>query len=146
MSRKNLIIAIIFILLSVLWLFWPHSYCEAAEEKTYTITAQELTTLEVELQRAQKAIQNCKSSSTELQNQLTASKEALAEAKLQLQTLREKLEASQITLMQQKQQLQTANESLTALSAEMKRERRNLERQRNIAYIVAAGLLYAAVK
>lgn len=146
MSRKNLIIAIVFMLLSVLLLFVPQYSCEAAEEKTYTITAQELTTLEVELQRAQKAIQNCKSSSAELQKQLTASKEALAEARLQLQTLREQLEASQITLMQQKQQLQTANESLTALSAEMKRERRNLERQRNIAYIVAAGLLYAAVK
>ena len=146
MSRKNLIIAIIFMLLSVLLLFAPQYSCEAAAVKEYTITAQELTTLEVELQRAQKAIQNCKSSSAELQNQLTASKEALAEAKLQLQTLRQQLEASQITLTQQKQQLQTANESLSELSSAMKAREQTLERQRNIAYIVAAGLLYAAVK
>lgn len=146
MSRKNLLIAIIFILLSVLLLFVPQYSCEAAAVKEYTITAQELTTLEVELQRAQKAIQNCKSSSAELQNQLTASREALAEAKLQLQTLRQQLEASQITLTQQKQQLQTANESLSELSSAMKAREQTLERQRNIAYIVAAGLLYAAVK
>lgn len=44
MSKKNLIIAFILVLLSLLWLFVPHTSCEAAE--TYTITAQELTTLE----------------------------------------------------------------------------------------------------
>ena len=59
MSRKNLIIAFILVLLSLLWLFVPHTSSEAAE--TYTITAQELTTLEVELQRAKRAIENCKS-------------------------------------------------------------------------------------
>lgn len=146
MSRKNLIIAIIFMLLSVLLLFAPQYSCEAAAVKEYTITAQELTTLEVELQLAQKAIQNCKSSSVELQKQLTASKEALAEAQLQLQALREQLEASQITLTQQKQQLQNANESLTALSKKMKEEQQSLKRQRDIAYIITAAALYVAAK
>ena len=144
MSRKNLIIAFILVLLSLLWLFVPYTSCEAAE--TYTITAQELTTLEVELQRAQKAIENCKSNSATLKKQLEASKQALTEAKEQLTTLKKQLEASSITLKQQQTQLQSANESLTALSEEIQKERRSLEQQRNIAYIIAAGLLYAAVK
>ena len=147
MSKKNLQMFCISLSLLLLPLFALPLACEAAEApQPITISAQELTTLEVELQRAQKAIQNCKSNSAELQNQLTASKEALAEARLQLQTLRRQLEASQITLTQQKQQLQTANESLSELSRAMKAREQTLERQRNIAYIVAAGLLYAAVK
>lgn len=144
MSKKNLIIAFILVLLSFLWLFVPYTSCEAAE--TYTITAQELTTLEVELQIAQKAIENCKSNSATLKKQLEASKQALTEAKEQLTMLKKQLEASTVTSKLQQTQLQNANESLTELSAEMRKERSNLERQRNIAYIFAACMLYVAVK
>lgn len=144
MSKKNLLIAFILVLLSLLWLFVPHTSCEAAE--TYTITAQELTTLEVELNRASKAIQNCKSNSEVLKAQLTKSQEALMQAQVQLQTLKEQLAQSQVTLTLQRTQLQNANESLTALSKEMKQQQRNLERQRNIAYIIAAGMMYLAVR
>lgn len=144
MSKKNLIIAFILVLLSLLWLFVPHTSCEAAE--TYTITAQELTTLEVELNRASKAIENSKVKSTELQQQLIKLQTALTEAKQQSATLREQLKASTVTLTLQRTQLQNANESLTALSKEMKQQQRNLERQRNIAYIIAAGMMYLAVR
>lgn len=149
MSKKNLIIITVGTLLCLLLYFapWFIAQCEAAEtEKVYTITATELTNLEVELNRAQKAIENSKSSSATLAKQLEASKQALAEAKEQLTTLREQLEASSITLKQQQIQLASANESLTELSKEMKQQQRSLERQRNIAYIIAVGLLYAAVR
>lgn len=147
MSRKNFLIAFILVLLSLLWLFVPQSSCEAAEpEKVYTITATELTNLEVELNRAQRAIANCRSNSEVLKAQLTQSQEALTQAQVQLQTLKEQLAQSQATLKQQQIQLASANESLTELSKEMKQQQRSLERQRNIAYIIAVGLLYAAVR
>lgn len=145
MSKKNLLIAFIIMLLSLLWFLVPVTSCSAAEP-VYTITATELTNLEVELNRAQRAIENSKVKSAELQQQLIKLQTALTEAKQQSATLREQLKASTVTLTLQQTQLQNANESLTELSNEMKKERRNLERQRNIAYIFAACMLYVAVK
>ncbi len=147
MSKKNLIIAFIIILLSLLWLLVPVTSCSAAEpEKVYTITATELTNLEVELNRAQRAIANSKVNSATLKKQLEASKQALAEAKEQSQKLREQLEASSITLQQQQTQLESANESLEMLNKEVRQEQKNLKRQRDIAYIVAVACLYIAVR
>lgn len=145
MSKKNLLIAFIIILLSLLWFLVPVTSCSAAEP-VYTITATELTNLEVELNRAQKAIENSKSNSATLKKQLEASKQALAEAKEQSQKLREQLEASSITLRQQQIQLESANKSLEALNKEVRQEQKNLKRQRDIAYIIAVGLLYVALK
>lgn len=144
MSKKNLLIAFILVLLSLLWLFVPHTSCEAAE--TYTITAQELTTLEVELNRASKAIANSKTESAMLQKQLADLQTSLTEAKQQSMQLKEQLKALTVTSKQQQTQLQNANQSLTALSKEMKQQQRSLERQRNIAYIIAAGMMYLAVR
>lgn len=145
MSKKNLLIAFIIILLSLLWFLVPVTSCSAAEP-VYTITATELTNLEVELNRAQRAIENSKSNSATLKKQLEASKQALAEAKEQSQKLREQLEASSITLQQQQTQLESANESLEMLNKEVRQEQKNLKRQRDIAYIIAVGLLYVALK
>lgn len=147
MFKKNLIIAFIIILLSLLWFLVPVTSCSAAEpEKVYTITATELTNLEVELNRAQRAIANSKVNSATLKKQLEASKQALAEAKEQSQKLRKQLEASSITLQQQQTQLESANESLEMLNKEVRQEQKNLKRQRDIAYIVAVACLYIAVR
>ena len=145
MSKKNLLIAFIIILLSLLWFLVPVTSCSAAEP-VYTITATELTNLEVELNRAQRAIENSKSNSATLKKQLEASKQALAEAKEQSQKLREQLETSSITLQQQQTQLESANESLEMLNKEVHQEHKNLKRQRDIAYIVAVACLYIAVR
>lgn len=145
MSKKNLLIAFIIILLSLLWFLVPVTSCSAAEP-VYTITATELTNLEIELNRAQRAIENSKSNSATLKKQLEASKQALAEAKEQSQKLREQLEASSITLQQQQTQLESANESLEMLNKEVRQEQKNLKRQRDIAYIVAVACLYIAVR
>ncbi len=145
MSKKNLLIAFIIILLSLLWFLVPVTSCSAAEP-VYTITATELTNLEIELNRAQQAIENSKSNSATLKKQLEASKQALAEAKEQSQKLREQLEASSITLQQQQTQLESANESLEMLNKEVRQEQKNLKRQRDIAYIVAVACLYIAVR
>ena len=145
MSKKNLLIAFIIILLSLLWFLVPVTSCSAAEP-VYTITATELTNLEVELNKAQRAIENSKSNSATLKKQLEASKQALAEAKEQSQKLREQLEASSITLQQQQTQLESANKSLELLNKEVRQEQKNLKRQRDIAYIVAVACLYIAVR
>ena len=145
MSKKNLLIAFIIILLSLLWFLVPVTSCSAAEP-VYTITATELTNLEIELNRAQRAIENSKSNSATLKKQLEASKQALAEAKEQSQKLREQLEASSITLQQQQTQLESANKSLELLNKEVRQEQKNLKRQRDIAYIVAVACLYIAVR
>lgn len=147
MSKKNLLIAFIIILLSLLWLLVPVTSCSAAEpEKVYTITATELTNLEVELNRAQRAIENSKVKSTELQQQLIKLQTALTEAKQQSATLREQLKASTVTLTLQQTQLESANESLEMLNKEVRQEQKNLKRQRDIAYIVAVACLYIAVR
>lgn len=145
MSKKNLLIAFIIMLLSLLWFLVPVTSCSAAEP-VYTITATELTNLEVELNRAQRAIENSKSNSATLKKQLEVSKQALAEAKEQSQKLREQLEASSITLQQQQTQLESANKSLEILNKEVRQEQKNLKRQRDIAYIVAVACLYVAVR
>lgn len=147
MNRKNLIIAFIIILLSLLWFLVPVTSCSAAEpEKVYTITATELTNLEVELNRASKAIANSRANSQMLKQQLMELQTALTEAKQQSVKLKEQLTALKATSKQQETQLQNANQSLQILNEEMKQERRNLERQRNIAYLIAACMLFVAVK
>ena len=150
MNKKNLLIAIILLLLSVLFCFAPLSTCEAAEtpeqKKVIVIPAEQLTSLEAELNVALKAIENSKANSTTLKNQLMELQKALSEAQKQSTQLKKQLTALTITSTQQRQQLESANQSLQTLSIEMKKERKNLERQRNVAYVIAAGMMYLAVK
>lgn len=47
---------------------------------------------------------------------------------------------------QQQQLLQTANQSLEQYAQEEKAKQRNLERQRNIAYVIAVCMLCVAVR
>lgn len=143
--KKILIAEIVLLLLCLLYCFVP-LHCEAAEAQTIVITSEQLTNLEVELNRAQKAIENSKANSEMLKNQLMELQQALTEAKQQSEKLKEQLATSKITLIQQQNQLANANQSLQTLSSEMKQEMQSLKRQRNVAYVVAACLLYAAVK
>lgn len=147
MTRKNLLIAIILLLLSVLLSFAPLS-CEAAEteQRVAVIPIEQLTELEVELNRASKAIANSKAESAMLKQQLIDLQTALTEAQKQSAKLREQLQALKVTSTLQQTQLENANQSLQTLSVEMKKERRNLERQRNVAYVIAAGMMYLAAK
>ena len=73
-------------------------------------------------------------------------REQLAEAKKQLTMLTQQLNELKVDSEQQQQLLQTANQSLEQYAKEEKAKQRSLERQRNIAYLIAAGLLYVAVK
>ena len=138
MSKKNLPIIIVFILLSLLWCFAPLfiAQCDAAD---YTITEAELTQLENNLTQLEAINKQSHQESKMLREQL-------AEAKKQLTTLTQQLNELKAASEQQQQLLQTANQSLEQYAQEERAKQNRLKRQRNIAYIVAAGLLYAAVK
>ena len=133
---KTLLKAEIILLLACLLYCFAPLRCEAAD---YTITEAELTQLENNLTQLE-TINN------QSQQESKMLREQLAEAKKQLTMLTQQLNELKADSEKQEQLLQTANQSLEQYAKEEKAKQRSLERQRNIAYIIAAGLLYAAVK
>lgn len=133
--KKLLKIEIILLLACLLYCFAPLR-CEAAD---YTITEAELTQLENNLTQLEAINKQSQQESKMLREQL-------AEAKKQLTMLTQQLNELKAASANQQQLLQTANQSLKQYAQEEKAKQRSLKRQRNIAYIIAAGLLYAAVK
>ena len=133
---KTLLKAELILLLACLLYCFAPLRCEAAE---YTITETELTRLENNLMQLE-AINK------ESQQESKMLREQLAEAKKQLTMLTQQLNELKADSEKQEQLLQTANQSLEQYAQEEKAKQRSLKRQRNIAYIIAAGLLYAALK
>ena len=133
---KTLLKAEIILLLACLLYCFAPLHCEAAD---YTITEAELTQLENNLTQLE-AINN------QSQQESKMLREQLAKAKKQLTMLTQQLNELRAASEKQQQLLQTANQSLEQYAQEEKAKQRSLKRQRNIAYIIAAGLLYAAVK
>jgi septal ring factor EnvC (AmiA/AmiB activator) len=133
---KTLLKAEIILLLACLLYCFAPLRCEAAE---YRITEAELTRLETNLTQLEAINKQSQQESKMLRKQL-------AEAKKQLTMLTQQLNELKADSEKQQQLLQTANQSLEQYAQEEKAKQRNLKRQRNIAYIIAAGLLYAAVK
>lgn len=133
---KTLLKAEIILLLACLLYCFAPLRCEAAE---YRITEAELTRLETNLTQLEAINKQSQQESKMLREQLT-------EAKKQLTMLTQQLNELRAASEKQEQLLQTANQSLEQYAQEEKAKQRSLERQRNIAYIIAAGLLYAAVK
>lgn len=134
---KTLLKAEIILLLACLLYCFAPLHCEAAE--VYQITEAELTRLETNLTQLKAINQQSQKESAMLNEQLAMLKKQLAQLKAQLSALKADSE-------KQEQLLQTANQSLEQYAQEEKAKQRSLKRQRNIAYIIAAGLLYAAVK
>ena len=133
---KTLLKAEIILLLACLLYCFAPLHCEAAE---YTITETELTRLETNLTQLEAINKQSQQESKMLREQL-------AEAKKQLTMLTQQLNELRAASEQQQQLLQTANQSLEQYAKEEKAKQRSLKRQRNIAYIIAAGLLYVAAK
>lgn len=133
--KKLLKIEIILLLACLLYCFAPLR-CEAAD---YTITDAELTQLENNLTQLE-AINN------QSQQESKMLREQLAEAKKQLTMLTQQLNELKAASEKQQQLLQTANQLLEQYAKEESAKQRRLKWQRNIAYVVAAGLLYTAIK
>ena len=73
-----------------------------------------------------------------MRKQLAVSQTQLTAAGKQSQMLREQLGALKLTLEGQEQSLQNANRLLQEYEEEERRTKRRIERQRNIAYVLAA--------
>ena len=133
---KTLLKAEIILLLACLLYCFAPLHCEAAD---YTITEAELTQLENNLTQLE-AINN------QSQQESKMLREQLAKAKKQLTMLTQQLNELRADSEKQEQLLQTANQSLKQYAQEEKAKQRSLKRQRNVAYVVAACLLYVAVE
>lgn len=133
---KTLLKAEIILLLACLLYCFAPLRCEAAE---YRITEVELTRLETNLTTLQQL-------NNQSQAELQTLKTQLANSKAELQTLNNQLYELKVTSKRQENSLQTANELLEKYEQEQKEKQRSLERQRNVAYLLCAALLYVAVR
>ena len=140
---KTLLKAEIILLLACLLYCFVPLRCEAAD---YTITEAELTRLETNLKKLETINQQSQAELATLKSQLAISTQALNEAKKESQRLTQQLNELKAASEKQQQLLQTANQSLEQYAQEEKAKQRSLKRQRNIAYIIAAGMMYLAVR
>lgn len=138
--KKILIAEIVLLLLCLLYCFVPTS-CLAAE-----ITEAELARLETNLTQLAEINNQSQTELQTLREQLTVSQEALTKAKQQSAAQQVQLQNLKAITVQQENLLQSANKSLNEYEQEMKEKQRSLERQRNIAYIVAIAMLCVAVR
>lgn len=139
--KKLLKIEIIFILLCLAYCFLPVTTCSAAE-----ITETELMMLERNLTQLEKINSQSQMELQTLREQLIVSQEALEKAKQQSEQQKVQLQNLKAVTVQQDSLLQSANKSLNEYEAEMKEKQRSLERQRNIAYVIAVCMLCVAVR
>ena len=140
---KTLLKAEIILLLACLLYCFVPLRCEAAD---YTITEAELVRLETNLTQLAEINNQSQTELQTLREQLTVSQEALTKAKQQSAEQQVQLQNLKAITNQQENLLQSANKSLDEYEQEMKEKQRSLERQRNIAYIVAVAMLCVAVR
>lgn len=140
---KTLLKAEIILLLACLLYCFAPLRCEAAD---YTITEAELTRLETNLTQLAEINNQSQTELQTLREQLTVSQEALTKAKQQSAEQQVQLQNLKAITNQQENLLQSANKSLNEYEAEMKEKQRSLERQRNIAYVIAVCMLCVAVR
>lgn len=117
-----------------------------AEAQTYTITEAELAQLEINLTELEKINEQSQAELTQLKGQLTNCRIDLAQAQIQLAQLKSQLSELKKASSEQDELLKTANESLKKYAQEEKEKQRRIKQQRNIAYILLAGAVYAALK
>lgn len=106
---------------------------------TYTVTEQELTTLEDNLTKLEEINQQSQTDLTMLKSQLAKSQQALQQAEEKSQLLEKQLTELKLASRKQENLLQNANLSLQTYAAEEKATRLRIKAQRN-AY---AGLAVA---
>ena len=116
-------------------------------EQLYQITETELERLDRNLTELRNINDRQRTESATLRKQLVASQTQLTEAGKQSQTLKAQLGTLKLTLEGQEQSLQNANRLLQEYEEEERRTKRRIERQRNIAYVLAAiAVIFCAAK
>ena len=142
MNKRSTLCLVLLSLLFLSFLCLPATSL-AAE---YLITDTELSQLESNLNRLEIINKNSQKELSAVKSELKMSKDELTEAKKQLILLQSELDGLKITSQKQESLLAKANESLKTYAQEEKSKRAVIERQRNLAYVLSTGLLYAWVR
>ena len=142
MNKRSTLCLVLLSLLFLSFLCLPATSL-AAE---YLITDTELSQLESNLNRLEIINKNSQKELSAVKSELKMSKDELTEAKKQLILLQSELDGLKITSQKQESLLAKANESLKTYAQEEKSKRAVIERQRNLAYVLSAGLLYLWVR
>ncbi len=141
---RKLCIAGLLLLLSVLLL---DVSLVSAQEKTYEITEAELTQLEENLYELSTVNDEQRKKLVNLQETLSASELRLEESERTSRMLSVKLDWFSKELTEQASSLENANRLLQEYEEEERRTKRRIERQRNIAYVLAAvAVIFCAAK
>lgn len=135
------------LLLSAFVLFWP---CAGFCSPIYTVTADQLSTLERELNALKANNDELSQLLTQSNVDLTQAREALQRSKGELETLKQRLIALSAEAVTVRESLQTANEELRLASESLKKSEADRQRvegrlrtQRNIweaLFFVACGV------
>ena len=141
---KRLCIAALLFLLSVLLLGCTSA---SAQERMYEITEAEVTQLEENLSELSNVNEGQREKLWNLQEMLKASETRLEASERNSKMLSVKLDWLSKELTTQAASLENANRLLQEYEEEERRTKRRIERQRNIAYVLAAiAVIFCAAK
>ncbi|MBE6094007.1 MAG: hypothetical protein E7199_00840 [Schwartzia succinivorans] len=119
----------------------------SAQERMYEITESELTLLEENLSELSNVNDGQREKLWNLQELLKASETRLEASEKNSRMLSVKLDWLSKELTEQTSSLENANRLLLEYEEEERRTRRRIERQRNIAYVLAAvAVIFCAAK
>ena len=119
----------------------------SAQAQTYRITEEELTLLEENLNELSNVNEGQREKLWNLQEKLTASETRLEASERNSKMLSVKLDWLSKELTAQTSSLENANRLLQEYEEEERRTKRRIERQRNIAYVLAAvAVIFCAAK
>ena len=119
----------------------------SAQERMYEITEEELTLLEENLSELSSVNGEQREQLTSLQETLKTSETRLEASERNSKMLSVKLDWLSKELTEQASSLENANRLLQEYEQEERRTKRRIERQRNIAYVLAAiAVVFCAAK
>ena len=119
----------------------------SAQERMYEISEEELTLLEENLNELSNVNEGQREKLWNLQETLKASETRLEASEKNSRMLSVKLDWLSKELTEQTSSLENANRLLQEYEEEERRTKRSIERQRNIAYVLAAvAVIFCAAK
>lgn len=147
MNRKNLIIIIVFMLLSLLYCFWPLlvSACAAAEmnQETITVPRQQWTELRSQLELQQVTLVTLQEEITMLKKPSSALMQSLNEVGQQLKTAQNELSASNSSLKSALMEIEKLSVLCSELKQQIQQEKKkvSLKAKQNAFWGFVAGVM-----
>lgn len=151
MSKKNLIIIMVFILLSLLWCFVPVpiARCGAAEmnQGSITIPRQQWIELKTQLEQQQVTLLTLQEEITMLKKPSSELMMSLNEARRQLKTAQNELTASNSSLKSASMEIEMLSELCSELKQQIQKEKKkaSLKAKQNAFWGFVAGCLIGCI-